>query len=308
MEPKDLLQKADLAISEITDNGGYLKPEQTTSFIEVINDQPTLLQAIRTVDFTTPDYELSKVGFGERILRKAPAEGTALAANKRAKPSFGSVKLNTKEFIAEVWMPYRAFEDTIERGTFEQTLLRMMGERVTLDLQDYAINGDTAHEDDEDLTIWDGYLKLCSEHILDAAGPPAFPIGSGLFNAALKLMPPKYRANKNLLKFLCHPDIEQDYREKIAQRQTVLGDTAVQGINGNVRAHGVELVPTAYMPAGDVLLTNPQNLILGIQRRFLLKKMDMISERQIKFVMTLRADVNVEETKSVVKVTGVPNL
>ena len=49
-----LLKKADLAIQDLINDGGYLNPEQGSSFIRKLILQPTLIRQCRVVEMTAP--------------------------------------------------------------------------------------------------------------------------------------------------------------------------------------------------------------------------------------------------------------
>ncbi len=66
-----LLRKADLAIADLSTNGGVLNPEQGAAFIRVLIKQPTLIRVCRVVEMTAPIRKINKIGFGSRILRAA---------------------------------------------------------------------------------------------------------------------------------------------------------------------------------------------------------------------------------------------
>lgn len=306
-EVQDLLKKADLAIANLTTDGGYLNPEQSDRFLRTIEEQPTLINLVRSVRMNSPQMEINKVGFGSRILRAA-VENTALSQGDRSKPDFSQVPLSTKEVIAEVRIPYGVLEDNIERGNFEQTLLTLIGERAALDLEELLIQGDVALVGtDAYLGLHNGVLKQVTSNIVDADGPPQLLIRSAVFSAALKALAPKYRRNKNSLKFFVTPDIDQDYREVVSARQTALGDAVVQGVNGNMRVHGVEIVPVSLMPDETVLLANPQNVIFGIQRQVRVESERLISERQLKVVLTARVAIALEDEEATAKITNLNN-
>lgn len=299
-EVQDLLQKADLAINDLTVNGGYLKPEVSDRFLRTVEEQPTLINIVRTVRMNSPQMEINKVGFGSRILRAA-TENTALPENQRAKPDFSTLSLSSKEVIAEVRIPYGVLEDNIERGNFENTLLTLIGERAALDLEELLIQGDTALSgSDPYLGLENGILKRMTSNVVDA-DDDTLSINSAAFSVALKQLAPKYRRNKASMKFFTTHDIDQDYRELVAARQTALGDAAVQGINGNMRVHGVEIVPVALMPDKTVVLANPQNMIFGIQRQIRVESERLISERQLKVVLTARVCTQIEDEAATVK-------
>jgi len=160
---RSIVEKADLAVSDLVSDGGYLNPEQATTFIRMLIDQPTLLNEIRVVPMNSPTMEINKIGFAGRILRKAPASGTALPASKRSKPTTDKVELATKEVIAEVHIPYDVLEDNIERGRLEDTLMSLISERASLDLEELLLLGGT-DPTDEYLELCDGMLVQSTSH------------------------------------------------------------------------------------------------------------------------------------------------
>jgi HK97 family phage major capsid protein len=286
---QELLKKADLAIANLVSNGGLLNPEQADTFYRTLIDQPTIINAARTVPMNAPSLQINKIGFGSRILRAAQ-ESTALTAAQRAKPDLGQVTLNTHEVMAEVRIPYGVLEDNIERGNMETTILTLIAERAALDLEELIIRGDTASQDSY-LALFDGLLKRVTSHTYDATETHIQPV---TFSNALKALPAKYKRNKNLLRFFSSVNVEQDWRNAITQRQTIGGDAAIAG-QIPTTIHGVGLVPVALMPDDKAILIDPQNILIGIQRNFRLEAFRIIAERTIQFVLTARVAFNLEE-------------
>jgi len=313
------LRKADIALSDLSSNGGLLTVGQADTFIANLIDQPTLLRQMRTQPMDRPSMELNKIGFGKRILRAATqtagsralsavaVDGTSFdpstsgEAVARAKPQTSKVTLNTKEVIAEILLPYEVLEDNIERGNMETLILQLIAERAALDLEELVISGDTSlNTADPYLDMTDGVLKLATSHIVDADGASISP---AIFNSVLKALPTKYRRNRNAMRFFSSMDVEQDYRLALSTRGTGLGDAILTG-QVDVPVFGVPLVGAALMPTTNLLFTNPQNLIFGIQRNIRVESERLISEREVKIVLTARVAVQIEETDAVVKVTN----
>lgn len=313
-EEQDVLsRKADIALSDLSSNGGLLTVEQNNTFIRNLLDQPTLLKQVRTVTMNSPSMEINKIGFGKRILRAATS-ATALSgaavdgafdpsaeAATRAKVQTSKVTLNTHEVIAEVRIPYEVLEDNIERGDMQNTILQLIAERAALDLEELIIKGDTTlNGTDPYLDLMDGVLKKAVSHIVDAGGAAISP---SVFNEVLKALPTKYRRNKNLMRLFTPMDVEQDYRLALSSRGTQLGDAMLAG-NAPLPVFGVGLVGAALMPSANILFTNPQNIIFGIQRNIRIEQERLISERVVKIVLTARVALEIEEEDAVVKVTN----
>lgn len=316
MQNKELLQKADLAVADLTANGGLLSPEQSDTFIRNMIAQPTLLNTARVVRMNAPQMKVNKIGFGQRILRPAPASGTALAAVDRSAPTTSQITLTSKEVIAEINLPYDVIEDNIERGTIgtrnpetggiaatgglKDTIMALISERAALDLEELALLGDTASADTY-LALADGYLKQAVTNVVDAGGAP---ISKAVFKAGIKTMPDQYLRNRAALRHYVSIDNETEFRDSLANRETALGDANLQG-NNRLFAFGSPVEPVALMPATGGLLTNPQNLLFGIQRDMHLEVDKDIRSRSYIIVLTARVDFAIEQEDAVVKYTNI---
>lgn len=254
----------------------------------------------------SPKLEINKIGFGTRILKAAPASGTALTAANRSEPTTSKVTLDTDEVIAEVHIPYDVLEDNIERGNLEDTIMFQIAERVALDLEELLILGDTTSADTY-LALKDGILKQATSHVVDFSGIPTQPINKAIWKAANKAMPNKYIRNRDALRHYVSPDVETEYVDTLADRATNLGDDKTQFWNPN-RGFGVPIRSAALMPDDKTIMTFPKNIIWGVQRKIMIESDRDIRSRVIIIVVTLRIDVKFEEEDSVVKVTGLhPN-
>lgn len=309
MTNQEVIQKADLALSDLA-TAGKLNPEQTDRFIRTLIDQPTLLNAIRTVAMGAPEMKINKIGFGSRILRPA-VSATALAASDRVKPDLGQVQLSTKEVIAEVNIPYDVIEDNIEKGNvnvplqtgaggLHQTIVDLMAERAALDLEELGIQGDVGNVADAYLALQDGFLKLATANVVNVGGP----YDKTAVKAALKTMPTRYLRNRSAMQHFVSVDNETEIRDQYGARQTALGDQQIQGMLP-VYIYGSRVTPVALMPGISGLFTDPMNLIFGIQRNIMIEYTKDIRARVFIIVLTCRIDFAIEEVNAVVKYTGI---
>lgn len=310
MSNESLIKKADIALSDLVSNGGLLNPEQTDRFIRVLIDSPTILNASRFVTMNAPTRKLNKIGFGSRILRKATSV-TALDPSDRVKPTTSQVQLDTKEIIAEVHIPYEVLEDNIERGGIGaapgssggglmDTIIQLIGERSALDLEEWALLGDTG-SGDQYLAMNDGWMKLATAHVVDVANAT---ISKTMFKNAVKAMPDKYLRNRAGLVHFVSVDQETEYRDTVANRGTALGDAFLQGTN-DIYAFGSKVIGAPMMPNAKGLFTDPQNLIFGIQRRVTMEYDKDIRTREYIIVLTCRVDCQIEETDAVVTYSNI---
>jgi len=305
-----LSQKVDLALSQLTSNGGLLNPVQNETFIRNLIDQPTMLRGIRTVPMSAPEQKINKIGFGSLILRVAP-QGTQPYADDngtndrylpmadRSAPTTSQVNLTTKEVMAEVRIPYEVLEDNIERGGMEDTVLALIAERAALDLEELIIRGDTA-SGDAYLALFNGILKRISSNVVDAANGS---VSATLFNSLKKAIPTRFRRNIGTMRFFSSMDRESDYRLLVAGRGTDLGDQLLTS-NNPVPVLGVPLVGAALMPNANVVFTDPQNIIFGIQRNIRIEQDRDIRSREVIIVLTARVGLTIEEELATAKITN----
>lgn len=308
-----LSKKADMALSELTSNGGVLSPEQNDTFIRNILDAPTFLRSVRTVPMSVPEMKVNKIGFGSRILHPAP-QGTSpyaaddgsndryLEAAKRSAPATSQINLTTKEVIAEVRIPYEVLEDNIERGGMADTVLALIAERAALDLEELLLLGDTALVgSDPYLGMMNGILKRVTSNVVDAGGSV---ISVSLFNNLKKAIPTRFRRNLAGMRFFTSMDRESDYRVTVASRGTDLGD-AILTSNNPLPVLGVPMVGAALMPNANALFTDPQNVLFGIQRNVRIEQDRDIRSREVIIVLTARVGLAIEEEVAMAKAINI---
>ena len=317
MDNQELIRKADITLSDLTDNGGVLNPEQSNEFIRKLLVAPTLIGMVRRVLMNAPERKVNKIQFNSRILHTAPdqAIGTTLADSLRSKPTTEQIKLNTHEYIAEVHLPYDVIEDNIERGNigrqtdvggsgmsggFKDTIMELIAGRVAVDLEELSIRSDTASAD-SDLAVQDGWLKRASEHVFDAGDKP---IDRSTLTQGMKALPKQYRRNRAGLRHFLTTEHEIDYRETIAQRETALGDSQLQS-TAMVYGAGAPVMGVGLMPDNSGLLCDPRNLLFGVQRQIHMESDKDIRSRVFIIVVTIRCAFQIEEDDAVVRYRNV---
>lgn len=296
---RTIASKADIAVQNLIDGGGYLNPIQANTFIRMLQEQPTILNEIRTVPMNSPTMEINKIGFGSRILRPAPAAGKALATTDRSAPTTSRITLTTKKMLAEVHIPYDVLEDNIERGNLEDTIMALAAEQVSLDLEELIISGDTASLDSY-LAQLDGILVQATSHVVDYDNSST--IDKTVFKYGIKAMPNKYLRNRPAMRFWTSPDTETEFADSLANRQTGLGDTRVtNAYYDQLVAYGVPVRQAALMPDANYIFTYPMNVILGVQRQIMIESDRDIRTQSLIIVFSLRCDMKFEEEDAVVK-------
>ncbi|ACY13281.1 phage major capsid protein [Haliangium ochraceum] len=304
---RTILEKADLALADLTAGGGILKPAQAKKFMRLLIQESVLMKLATVIPMASPKQQTAKIKFGRRILR-AGQEATALAPAERATPDLSSVELDAKLFKAEVRLSDEVLEDSIERGELRQTIMEMMAEAIARDMEEVLIRGDSASTDPF-LSVMDGVLKQATSHVVDAAGAP---LSKQLLRDMLKTLPSEHLRDKKAMRFLTSVDADLDYRNTLAERATAIGDRLLE-TDAPVLYSGVPLQPIPLFPedlgaASDqtaALLCNPKNIHVGIWRQVRLESDRDISEGTLKIVATLRFDVKFAEEPGVVKTINV---
>jgi len=307
IDNRTILQKADLALADLTAGGGLLKPAQAQKFMRLLIKDSPLMRLATVVPMASPKQQLSKIKFGSRVLRPGQ-EATALALADRARPDLSQVELDAKLFKAEVRLSDEVLEDSIERGELRQTIMEMMAEAISRDMEEVLINGDTLSADPF-LAVMDGVLKQATSNVVDAAGNP---ISKDLLRDLLKTVPSEHLRDKRAMRFMTSVDADLDYRNTLAERATTVGDRLLEGdspvLYSGVPIQSIPLFPEDLGVGNDqtnILLCNPKNIHVGIWRNIRVESARDISEGTLKIVATIRFDVKFAEEPGVAKAINV---
>lgn len=305
-ENKSILEKADMALSDLT-TGGLLVPAQAQKFIRILIDEAKIMKMATVTPMKSHTQEINKIKFGTRVLH-AGNENVALAEADRAKPQTSKLQLVAKLFKAQVNLTYEVLEDSIEQETLKQTIMTLMGEAIARDLDELLILGDVTSPDSY-LAQFDGLLRSITSNIVNAGG---VPITKSLLRDMLKAMPSPYLRDKNSLRFLTSVDAEIDYRDSLSNRQTQVGDGALNGATP-VGYSGVPVIDVPIFPETlggltnetNVILTDPKNINVGIWRQIQIETDKDIQAGKVIIVVTMRADMKLIEETAAVKAVAV---
>lgn len=304
---RTLLEKADLAIADLTTGGGILKPAQAQRFMRLLIKQSTLMPLCTVVPMGAPKQQISKIRLGQRVLRPGQ-EATPLPAAQRVSPELSAVELDGKLVKGEVRLSDEVLDDNIERADLRQTILQLMAEAIARDMEELIILGDTTSADPY-LALLDGVLKQAQSHVVDAGGAP---LTQDVLLDLLTTIPSEHLRDKKALRLFTSVDAELRYRNRLATRNTVAGDRFLEE-DVPVIYSGVPLAPVPLFPENlgpaqtdtAVLLTHPKNIHVGIWRQIRIESARDISEGVVKTVATLRFDVKYADELAVAKAIAV---
>jgi HK97 family phage major capsid protein len=300
---RTVLEKADLAVSDLTTEGGYLLPKQAAKFIKRLTNEAKLMPLCTVVPMPSPQFPIETIGFGERVLRRG-AERTALSQAQRSRPTMTKVDMDAKLFKAEIRISYESLEDNLEQAAIQNTIMGLLTERVAFDMDELAVISDTAGAD-PDLNVIDGILVQATSH---TPSNSSSTLDADFLNAVFKAMPKQWRRMKSSFKFLTSENAEQDYRHSLVDRETVVGEKfLLDDVPTTYR--GIQVVPIPSFPedlggGSDetvVILTDPKNIYFGIWRKIRVETDKDITAGEIIIVVTLRYDVKYAIEDAVVK-------
>lgn len=241
----ELFQKVVDTIQVSGGNGGILSPEQANRFIDYMWDATVLGQRVRQIRMNAPVREIDKMDLGQRIARHA-TEGVDDHVN--AVPTFSKITLSTEKIRLDWELTSEALEDNIEQENLEDHIARLMATQLANDLEDLAINGDTAVTPTSDgyalLKAFDGYHKRALSggggntggHVMSHNGGY---VDETVFSRAYRALPRKFKVRRNDLRFWMSPGLVQDYYLYIADKDESNLGFAATG-TGPVRQPGGE--------------------------------------------------------------------
>ena len=302
--------------------GGKLPVDAAQRFIDYVWDATVLANDGRKVTMRANTMEIEKVNVGERVVRAAnQADDTYVNAGAK----FTKVELTTKKMRLDWEVSTESLEDGLEGAAFEDHLVRLMTSAFGNDIEDLAINGDTADTsaDAGFLTIMDGFVKKigsAGSGSHEAVNPADITnwtpeILQGLINT----MPRRYRAIRTGLKFYAGTDTfsnivanngtapvfgtknawdsaiaTEEYRNRyLGGADQPIGATQV------TRVLGLPVVEVPYYPSDYVDLTFPANRIWGLQRDITVNREYKAKKDTIEYTVYVRFGIAVEELDAV---------
>lgn len=299
---RTLLEKADLAISDLTSDGGLLTVEQADAFIRLAIKESVLLGLITTTPMKNPSKEVDKIRFSGRVLQPA-SESVALTLAQRSKPDLSKVTLAAKEFKAEVRIGDQSAEDSIERGKFASTVMSLLSIAVARDIEWVGINGDTT-SGTATLAVLDGFLKQATTNIVNVASAH---LTKTVFKNMVKAMPEEFAKVENM-SYVTNSQARIDYRDSIADRVGPVAEVMLT-TNNDIDYTGMPIKSIPEWPdttSTSIILTDlKKNMVVGIYQKIRVETDRDISAGEIIIVSRLRFDVKYIEETAVVKATNV---
>lgn len=309
-------------------SGGLLPPDAADRFIDYMFDQTVLGQLVRQVRMRSNEVEIERVAVGERIMRVATE---AVDDGVNVGVTFAKISFGTRKLRLDWELSTESLEDNIEGEALEDHIARMMTRQAANDMEDLAINGNTALTGDPLLKAFDGWRKLllAGANVVDAnAGAP----NRTLFNKALKAMPRHFMQQRRQLRWFLNSITIQDYLFSLQQDESGFinpESSAAAGINSAVRTEGpagylmggifgipaqevpllpdydVNAVTSGTQNGSDIWLTHTDNLIWATKREIEVFREFKPKKDTIEYTVYVRFGVGVENAAASVIVKNV---
>jgi len=309
-------------------NGGLLNPEQSARFLDYMFDATVIGKVARTVRMKSDTAEIDRMSVGEKLMKLA-SEADNTAVNSGV--TFSKISLTTKKLRMDWELSTESLEDNIEGADLEDHIARLMATQAGNDIEDVLLNGDTTLTTDALYKSFDGVVKKAKANgrVVDAAGAA---VSREVFNKALKAMPRKYKQRRGDLRFLAGSNLIQDflYANSIGTNQTIPQDIASSVIRGGVAplggpagyvapfAFGIPIVEVPLLSEtqtgtyatptgshGDIHLTFPNNVVIGIKRDVTVYRFFQPRKDTIEYTMYTRVGVQIEQADAWVVVKNV---
>jgi hypothetical protein len=301
---KEMLKKVDMFTADL--DGGLLTGDQATAFIRSAIDKTVIQKFGRTVTLdpiSGGKHTLPRLAFNSRLLRRAQ-EGIALSESQRSKASIDSVTFESFPYVGEVRLSYKTLKRNIEHKGIEKTIKDAMAERIMLDVDDLVMNANESSTDDY-YKDFDG-MRASAGNSVDCG---AITYGTAALKKILTTMPSKYKKRKNMLAHFCSTASEENYRDELTDRATVLGDKMLEGNNSlyynSSRVLDVPVIPEDLTGTKtEAIFTDPRNIMTGWEQQVQFEVAKDISARMLIIVATVWVGFTYEDPNAVVKGTN----
>ena len=246
-------------------DGGRLNRQQFAEFYREVFASAPALDEVRTEPLDGPEAQIDKIGL-DRYLLMPVGEDEDL---DNTSVNTGKVDIDVTE-AGFMWeLSQRVLEDTIERDNTGEVILNMHADRFGTDLEHLAFRGDETYEDTENpdyetfLSQNDGWFAKAEEEGANIESWDADVSGDLFFELEYMLEDRYLEATDPV--FMCNPKHETALRHWLTDRETTLGDTALEEPYSPTPT-GRPMLVSGAVPTDKVMFTDVQNLIYAPHR------------------------------------------
>jgi len=323
---KELLSKLNSAIKGIIDEDtlgdSLLVAQQFDRFVRSMQHETNILPEARYIEMQNHKVNIDRISFTGRVLEAgvdSDDNHKTLEENEFTEPNTGTNQLIARELQAVVGIYDKTLRRNIERDNFEDTIVELLGEAAGRDLEEWGLLARENYEKTEDLllSLTDGWLTRASNKIFGQEDTNAdrdfdldadnYPVN--MFNAMIQALPKRFLGNRTDWRFYVPFEVEDAYRDYLADRGTALGDQAIVGHEDLT----YKRIPVVYSPmiersknTGDegsgrvATLQNPDNMCWGVFHEVNIEPEREAKKRRTDFVLTFEGDADYEEEDAAV--------
>lgn len=309
--------------------GGLLNAEQSDAFIDYMWDETVLAKEGRRIVMSANEVDIDKLAIGTRVVKGA-VEAGGQYTNEGV--TFTKVTLSTVKVRLDWEVSTETNEDAIEGNNTSEHIARVFAAQAGNDIEDLAINADGTTADGFNDVLYNGggFKKRLSVqapgNVIDWAAVTtvntALPTGPNryVFDAALRKLPRKYKANRGRFSFYAGPLFVQDYLTQLTNiadtpeliaadvvRGAIAGPQGEAGRNYPL-AFGVPIKEVPLFPedtTGTLELTYPENRLWGIKRDIRYYEEFQNKKDTTEYTMFMRWGVQIENADAYVEVQNV---
>lgn len=314
-----LVQKARETLATLTDGNGELEVAHAKSFIKRMVVEGNLMKMATVTPLSAPRQKIPLIGLSDPILQ-AGSEGTAVPEENATNfdleaPEFDAQLFKGRVSISEEWL-----EDNIEGEGARNTVINLIADGCSRDIDEIALRGDTASANPR-YALFDGFLKQATRYdvdfdeeriaLADISDPDAFIH----LDEMLRKLPEQYDRNMDRYRILTTREAVYDYENAWIARQTSGGDSVLASGGNRNGYKGVPLVRIGMFPKNTVgsdrltqaLLCDPKNLHFGIWRKIKIEVDRRVGSGMIDFYVSLRFDAKIADLEAVVRGYDIAN-
>lgn len=301
------------ALAVQTFNKAILNPEQAGRFLrEATEDQPVMREA-SVVTMKSHTKNLDRVTLDGRILHSgydATGKTRELTDDEKVSIKTWQNQLVAQKLKTQAEIEDDELEDNLEGKAFVNTLLDLIGEQVSSDMEVWALFADKdtiSFATDDLLSTTQGWIPKAGNKVykddIEAYATDNDLDGDSveaIFDSMIDATPKKFIKNRNMMRFYVPYQYEKAYRDGLKERGTALGDATIQGYQQLV----YEGIPVVHVPSMDdttvqtlyrtptLLLTTPANMVAGIWRQISIEPERHAAKEMTEYVLTMRGDVH----------------
>jgi len=288
---------------------GVLPVQRFGQFIREIRESTVIVPDARIItNMSSYEVDISRISMSVQLEPGRDPNGNKVAPTAD-EVAIKTNTLNVKELVTKIPIEEETIEDNIEGEQFEQTLVSLLAEGISYDIERFFLLSDTSYTGpDTLLKINDGWMKLAHGQIDEGDldnDDESWP--TNLFDVMMDTIPGRYRQKLPQMKFYVSWKLYKDYRNLLKLRETQMGDTYIT-TSPSLTYEGI---PIQYVPAMDslgdgkvrALLTVPTNLVYGFWRQVKVVPKPDPEMRRTEYIASMRADCHYEDEEGAVSAT-----